>query len=61
MASSLTKITEATAKSTGRRYCSTHASEVAADAGSYILRGKTNRWVCFVCQAKRKIHGTRAT
>lgn len=53
MASSLTRLTEAAAKTTGRRYCSTHGSQVPCDAGSYVLRNKTTRWVCFSCQQKR--------
>lgn len=55
MSGSLKKLTEATARSTGRRYCSTHGSEVDADAGGYISRGKTTRWVCFTCQERRNL------
>lgn len=55
MSGSLKNLTEAAARSTGRRYCSTHGSEVEADAGSYIVRGKTTRWVCFTCQERRKL------
>lgn len=54
MSGSLKKLTEAAARSTGRRYCST-GSEVEVDGGSYILRGKTTRWVCFTCQERRKL------
>lgn len=55
MANNLTKLTEATARTTGRRYCSTHGSEVSFDAGSYVLRNKTTRWVCFECQKRRNL------
>ena len=55
MSGSLKNLTEAAARSTGRRYCSTHGSEVEADAGSYIACGKTKRWVCFTCQERRKL------
>ncbi len=55
MANNLTKLTEATARTTGRRYCSTHGSEVSFDAGSYVLRNKATRWVCFECQKRRSL------
>lgn len=59
MSGSLKTLTEAAARSTGRRYCSTHGSEVEADSGSYIACGKTTRWVCFTCQERRKLLARR--
>jgi hypothetical protein len=55
MSDSLKKLTEAAARSAGRRYCSTHGSEVDASSGSKIRRGKTMRWVCFTCQDRRDL------
>jgi len=51
--SALAKMTEATVKVTGRRYCTTHRGEVAAEAGSHVPCQKQLRWVCFNCQEKR--------
>lgn len=53
----LTKLTEAIARTTGRRYCSTHRSEVPVEAGSYVQCNKTTRWVCFACQKRRDVAG----
>jgi hypothetical protein len=53
MMDTLTKLTEAMARASGKRYCSTHRSEVPNEAGSYVLRNKTTRWLCFECQRRR--------
>jgi hypothetical protein len=50
--STLTKVIEVAAKLTGRRYCSHHRSEVDANAGGMVLKGKTRRFICFTCQEK---------
>lgn len=49
------KMTQATANVTGRRYCMHHQGEVPADAGSFVVRKKSKRWICYRCQ--EKIHG----
>jgi hypothetical protein len=35
---------------TGRKFCTNHQGEVAAGAGSYVLRRNSKRWICFRCQ-----------
>jgi hypothetical protein len=50
--SAIAKATQAAANAIGKRYCSHHQGEVAADAGAYVMRNKTKRWVCFRCQEK---------
>jgi len=52
--STIALVTQAVAKAIGRRYCSHHQGEVAIDAGSYEVRNKTRRWICFRCQEKSR-------
>jgi len=54
MTSAISHVTQAAAKVTGKRYCSDHRGEVAVDAGGYVMRGKTKRWMCFHCQEKKQ-------
>jgi hypothetical protein len=44
--------TKAAAKVTGRRFCSHHQGEVAANEGRVVERNRSRRWVCFRCIEK---------
>lgn len=46
----LEHLTGAVVSTTGRRYCSSHRSEVADDDGAYIICGHTRRWLCSKCR-----------
>lgn len=52
--SSLASATQATVNITGKRYCSHHQGEALVEQGSFVLRNKTKRWICFSCQEKSK-------
>lgn len=43
--------TEAAVKATGTRFCAQHQGHIDATAGSFVLRGRVNRWICTKCQA----------
>ncbi len=46
--------TAAAVAATGKRFCLDHRAYVNADKGCVIQRGKSTRWVCFVCQENRQ-------
>ena len=46
------KLNAATAKITGKRFCSHHGGEVLADSGSFVTSNKSRRWICHRCQMK---------
>jgi hypothetical protein len=46
--------TAAAVAATGQRFCLDHRAYVNTDKGCVIQRGKSARWVCFVCQENRK-------
>lgn len=50
----LAHVTQAVAKAIGKKYCSHHQGDVAIDAGSYVVRNKIRRWICFRCQETSK-------
>lgn len=50
--SSLASATQATVNLTGKRYCAHHQGEALVEQGSFVLRNKTKRWICFSCQQK---------
>lgn len=50
--STIAKVVQAAANVTGKRFCSHHQGEVAADAGAFVMRNKSRRWICFKCQEK---------
>lgn len=52
--SSITSATQAAANVTGKRYCAHHQGEALVEQGSFVLRNKTKRWICFSCQEKSK-------
>lgn len=51
--SRITKVNEIAASVTGKRFCSHHQGEVAADAGNFVQCNKSKRWICHACQVKR--------
>lgn len=48
----LNELIEVAAKLTGRRYCTHHGGEADASAGSFVIRNKSKRWICDVCEKK---------
>ncbi|MFC6522927.1 hypothetical protein ACFQAT_27505 [Undibacterium arcticum] len=52
--STIARAAEIAASGTGKRFCSHHQGEVAADAGSLVQRNKSKRWICNACQAKSR-------
>jgi hypothetical protein len=46
---------EERAPAPAKRYCTTHRGEVQGDAGNFVLRNRTTRWICHACQRRRAI------
>jgi hypothetical protein len=46
--------TQAVTVANGKRFCLEHHAQVTADQGCIVRRGRSTRWVCFTCQARRE-------
>ena len=49
------QVTAASAKITGRRWCSDHQGDADATAGSMMTRNRSARWICDKCRMKSRM------